>query len=384
MKISKPLKDEIILILKNLVQLHTENPPGITESVVKFLILDVFKEEHGFQNQVVINRKNGVELHNLISTIGHGKEKIVLSGHFDVVPTGDPAQWKYHPFSAEIKNGKLYGRGSADMKGGIASLIGVIKILSKIPRFLEKYKLVFVGTADEEIGMMGSLSLSKQGVMNNSILLIIAEPTNLKIGIAEKGLLWVKLKIIGKYAHGSMPHEGINAIEGAIKIIPQLYNCLEEKRNVVLGKSTLNIGKISGGTAINIVPDQAVLDIDYRLIPEQDHNTLINNLNNLQLIKFPINIEILKELPALQTDSNHLFIQNLKGVSKSELLGLSYATDAAHLISVNSPIPFVIFGPGDPNNIHKIDEFIELEQVFQATEFLTNALLQTYNKEKDK
>ena len=383
MKISKPLRDEIILILKNLVQLPTENPPGITESVVKFLILDVFKEEHGFQNQVVINRKNGVELHNLISTIGNGKEKIVLSGHFDVVPTGDPAQWKYPPFSAEIKNGRLYGRGSADMKGGIASLIGVIKILSKIPRFLEKYKLVFVGTADEEIGMMGSLSLSKQGVMKDSILLIIAEPTNLKIGIAEKGLLWVKLKIKGKPAHGSMPHEGINAIEGAIKIIPQLYNYLEKKRNVVLGKSTMNIGKINGGTAINVVPDQAFLDIDYRLIPEQDHNTLINNINNLQLIKYPINIEILKELPALQTDSNHLFIQNLTKVSKSELLGLSYATDAAYLISANSPIPFVIFGPGDPKNIHKIDEFIELEQVFQAIEYLTNALLQTYSKEND-
>jgi len=93
MKISKPLKDEIILILKKLVQLPTENPPGITESVVKFLTLNVFKEEHGFQNQVVISKKNGVELHNLISTIGNGKERIVFSGHFDVVPTGDPTQW---------------------------------------------------------------------------------------------------------------------------------------------------------------------------------------------------------------------------------------------------------------------------------------------------
>jgi len=348
MKISKALRDEIILILKNLVQLPTENPPGITERVVKFLILDVFKEEHGFQNQVVINKKNGVELHNLISTIGNGKEKIVLSGHFDVVPTGDPAQWKYPPFSANIENGRLYGRGSADMKGGIASLIGVIKILSKIPRFLEKYKLVFVGTADEEAGMVGSFNLSKQGVMNDSILLIIAEPTDLKIGIGEKGLLWVKLKIIGKSAHGSTPHEGINAIEGALKIIPQLYDCLEEK-----------------------------------LIPEQDHNSLIDNLKNLQKNNFSIDIEIINELSALQTDSNHPFIQNLKEISKREVVGLSYATDAAHLISINNPIPFVIFGPGDPNNIHKIDEFIELEQVFQATEYLTNALLQTYSNEKD-
>ena len=383
MKISKLLRDEIIFILKKLVQIPSENPPGITKEIVKFLIDDVFKEELGFQNQVIVNIKNGVELHNLVSTIGDGKEKIVLSGHFDVVPAGDAVQWEYPPYSAKIKNGRLYGRGSADIKGGIASLIGVIKTLSKIPDFLEKYKLVFVGTADEEAGMAGSITLSKQGVMNDSILLIIAEPTNLKIGIGEKGLLWVKLKITGKSAHGSTPHEGINAIEGALKIIPQLYDCLEEKTNVILGKSTLNIGKISGGTAINVVPDRAILDLDYRIIPEQDHNYLIVNLKDLQKRNFSIDIEIINELYALQTDSNHPFIQNLKEISKSEALGLSYATDAAHLININNPIPFVIFGLGDPNNIHKIDEYIELEQVFQATELLTNALLQSYSKEKD-
>ena len=383
MNIPKLLRDEIIFILKKLVQIPSENPPGTTKEIVNFLIADVLKKEQGFQNQVIVSMKNGVELHNLVSTIGNGKEKIILSGHFDVVPAGDAAQWKYPPFSAKIENGRLYGRGSADMKGGIAFLIGVIKTLSKIPDFFEMYTLVFVGTADEEAGMAGSVTLSNLGVMEDSILLIIVEPTALKIGIGEKGLLWVKLKIKGKSAHGSTPHEGINAIEGALKLIPQLYDCLEEKTNVILGKSTLNIGRISGGTAINIVPDQAILDLDYRIIPEQDHTSLIDNLKNLQKHTYSIDIEITNKLPALQTDANHPFIQNLKNISKSEVLGLSYATDAAHLISVNNPIPFVIFGPGDPNNIHKIDEYIELEQVFQATEYLTNALLQTYSKEKD-
>jgi len=383
MKISKLLRDEIIFILKKLVQIPSENPPGTTKEIVNFLIAEVFKIDQGFHNQVIVSMKNGVELHNLVTTIGNGKGKIVLTGHFDVVPAGDLAQWKYPPFSAKIKNGRLYGRGSADMKGGIASLIGVIKTLSKIPDFLEKYTLAFVGTADEEAGMAGSVTLSKRGVMDDSILLIIAEPTDLKIGISEKGLLWVKLKIMGKSAHGSTPDEGINAIEGALKIIPQLYDCLEEKTNVILGKSTLNIGKISGGTAINVIPDQAILDLDYRIIPEQDHTSLIDNLKNLQKHNFSIDIEIINELSALQTDLNHPFIQNLKEISKTEFLGLSYATDAAHLVSVKNPIPFVIFGPGDPNNIHKINEFIELKHIFQAIEYLTNALLQTYSKDKD-
>ncbi|GAH51215.1 unnamed protein product, partial [marine sediment metagenome] len=264
-------------------------------------------------------------------------------------------------FSAEIKNGRLYGRGSADMKGGIAFLIGVIRVLSKIPEFLKHYKLMFLGTADEEKGMTGSITLSKQEVMKDSILLIIAEPTNLKIGVGEKGLLWVKLKITGKVAHGSMPHEGINAIERALEILPQLQDFLVDRNNDILGNSTLNIGKINGGTAINIIPDKVVLDLDYRLIPEQDHKLLIKNLNNLQKPDLPINLEILKELPALVTDSKHLFIQNIKEISKSKIVGLSYATDAVHFINSKNPIPFLIFGPGDPKNIHKTEEYIEIE-----------------------
>ena len=311
MNLEEDFKQEIISILKKLVQIPTENPPGTTKDIVEYLISNVFKEVEGFRNHVVVNRKNGVELHNLISTIGNGKEVIALSGHFDVVPIGDASQWVIPPFSAEIKEGRLYGRGSADMKGGIAFLIGVIKILCKIPEFLEKYKLMFLGTADEEKGMLGSITLSKQDFMKDLILLVIAEPTNLKIGVGEKGVLWVKLKITGKAAHGSMPHEGINAIERALKIIPQLHDFLGDEINNILGKSTLNVGRISGGTAINIVPDHAILDLDYRLIPEQNHQRLKMLLNTLPQPDFSIKLEILKDLPALLSDPNHIFIQNL-------------------------------------------------------------------------
>ncbi|MHA1257039.1 MAG: M20 family metallopeptidase [Promethearchaeota archaeon] len=380
MDLKEDFKQEIVSILKKLVQIPSENPPGITKDIVKYLISNVFKEKEGFRNQVVTNKKNGVELHNLISTIGNGKEVIALSGHFDVVPIGDASQWRDPPFSAEIKGGRLYGRGSADMKGGIAFLIGVIKILSEIPEFLEKYTLMFLGTADEEDGMTGSITLSRQDIINDLILLVIAEPTNLKIGIGEKGLLWVKLRITGKAAHGSMPQEGINAIKRALEILPQLHDFLGERNNDILGNSTLNIGKINGGTAINVVPDQVVLDLDYRLIPEQDQTLLIKDLNSLQKSGLPINVEVLKELPALVTDPNHLFIQNIKEISKNEIVGLPYATDAAHFINSKNPIPFVIYGPGDPINIHKTDEYIEIDHIFKAIEHLTSALLRTYLK----
>ncbi|MBY9021329.1 MAG: M20/M25/M40 family metallo-hydrolase, partial [Candidatus Lokiarchaeota archaeon] len=241
--------------------------------------------------------------------------------------------------------------------------------------------LMFLGTADEEKGMVGSSSLANQGFMKDAILLIVAEPTNLKIGIGQKGLIWVELNIVGKAAHGSMPEEGINAIEKMMKIIPYLYEILEEKQNAVLGKSTLNVGKIFGGTAINIVPEHATINLDYRLIPEQDQIELVKNLRNIRIDGLPVDLQIIKQLPALFTDPNHFFVQNLLNISKQELIGLPYATDAANLAyfgNTDSKIPFVIYGPGNPVNIHKTNEFIELEQIFEAIEHLTEAILKSY------
>ena len=378
MKITNSLKERLVYFLKKLIQIPTENPPGKTEEVVNFLVNEVFRVEEGYRNTIITHMKNGVKLHNLISRIGSGKKRILLSGHFDVVPVGDQNKWIYPPFSGKIVDDKIYGRGSADMKGGIASLIGVMKILESNRDFMEKYELVFIGTADEESGMTGSLTLSKKGYVNGAELIIIAEPTNLNIGIAEKGLLWIKIRGYGKSAHGSMPTEGINAIEAVLEIIPQLHECLSSEENELLGQSTINVGKIYGGTKINIVPDYTELEVDFRLIPEENHESVIKKLNGIKSNSCKIEVEILRRNPSLQTNLNHQFIQNLREISNRKCIGLSYATDAVNFVRKNDPIPFIIFGPGDPNIVHKINEWISLEQVFKATELLTKALLITY------
>jgi succinyl-diaminopimelate desuccinylase len=135
-----------------------------------------------------------------------------------------------------------------------------------------------------------------------------------------------------------------------------------------------------GGTKINIVPDYAELEVDFRLIPEQKHDLLIKNLNGIKSDSCKVEVDILKRDPSLQTDLNHPFIQNLSKISNKKCIGLSYATDAVNFVSPDKPIPFIIFGPGDPSVVHKINEYISIEQVFKATELLTKALLNTYNK----
>jgi succinyl-diaminopimelate desuccinylase len=371
-------QNDLITILKKLVQFPTENPPGRTKEIIDYLILEVFKESEGFINEIVPYHKRDIELHNLVSKIGTGRQNIVFSGHFDVVPIGDVNLWNLPPFSAEIIDGKLYGRGACDMKAGITMLIGTIMNLKKISQFLKKYTLVFLGSADEEAGMTGAYTCTRRGVMNDAILLIVGEPTNLKIGIAEKGLLWVNLEVQGKAAHASIPSSGLNSIEGAFKLGPLLYKCLDDKKNSVLGKSTLNIGTIQGGTAHNIVPEKTKMSIDYRLIPEQDQKMLVNKLKNIDLSPYNLQVKVTHTLPAVQTAINHPFLRNLMKLVKTEFVGLPYATDTAVLINPKKPISFVIYGPGDPEVIHKENEYIVLEDIFKSIEYLTKTLLETY------
>jgi succinyl-diaminopimelate desuccinylase len=371
---------DIIRILKRLVQFPTVNPPGRTKEIINFLVSEVFKESDGFINEIIPYQKRNIELHNLVSKIGTGPQKIILSGHLDVVPAGDLSLWRYPPFSAEIEDGKLYGRGACDMKAGITMLIGTIMKLKKYPELLDRYTFLFLGSADEEAGMTGALTCVRKGVMEDAILLIVAEPTNMKLGIAEKGLLWMDLYIRGKAAHASIPSSGLNSIEGAMKLIPYLYKCLDVTEDNLLGKSSLNIGKIEGGIANNIVPEETKLSIDYRLIPKQDLNIIVNRVKELDLTPYELIAKTTNTLPAVETELNHPFIQNLKQITNSDFVGLPYATDTAVLINPKRPVPFLIFGPGDAQVVHRENEFVEIEDLVKSIDYLTKALLKTYLK----
>lgn len=380
MDIPKTPDKEIINSLKKIVQFPSENPPGLTEDIINFIISNILTEETGYRNEIISYIKNGVKLHNLVSKIGEGNSKIVFLGHFDVVPSGTNSSWTFPPYSAKIKDGYLYGRGSADMKGGLVSLLYTMKNISKIPNLLKKYTFVFAGTADEEQGMTGSLELKKRGITKDVSFIIVAEPTKMKIGIAEKGLLWIALKIKGKPAHGSMPHKGVNAIECALNIIPQIHKSIVPMDNKILGKSTVNIGKINGGSVINIVPELVKLELDFRLVPEENPEEVILKLEQFNMGSCALELEKLKNLPSLQTDANHPLIKNLLKMVNTEFIGLPYATDAANLIDPKDPIPFIIFGPGDPKIIHGYDERVKIKDVCNATKFLTRALISTYSK----
>ena len=187
-----------------------------------------------------------------------------------------------------------------------------------------------MGTADEEIGMDGSLAAKNAGIMENCDFVLIGEPTELKIGIAEKGTLWIKVAVTGKSAHGSTPHLGISAIEGAAKLLQRMKEAVPELDHSVLGKSSLNIGKISGGTLINVVPEYCEFECDFRLVDDnlreqtkKKISEIIEKFNNEQ--EAQAEIEIMHEIPAMELKEESAFVELLKTKAKDKhILTLLY------------------------------------------------------------
>ena len=375
-------EDFIVNLTKELVGMDSQNPPGKTSHIVEFL--EKKCEKLGFTTKIFTLDE---DRHNIMVYFGDGEKDIVLSGHLDTVPAGDPSSWKFPALQATLENGKIFGRGSVDMKGGVATLLAVMELIQRLDIKL-KHRLVFAGTADEEVGMNGAFQLQEKGVMDNATCLIITEATNLQVGIAEKGPYWIRVHVKGKAAHGSMPEEGINAIEGACLGIPALKKIVPEIEHELLGKSTLNVGIINGGVKINVVPDECYFDCDFRLVPEVDFQEFDNEISNLMnelTEKHPYHFshEILHKIPALGTNQEESIIQHLlKWTAEitdknTEPIGLTYGTDAAALIPPRN-IPFAIIGGGSTSVLHQANEYVPIKDLIDAAKIIAGAIIDCY------
>lgn len=264
-------------------------------------------------------------------------------GHTDTVVAG--SNWKTNPYKMEENNGKLYGLGICDMKGGIASILQAV-IETDWEKLKYGMKLYF--TYDEEIGFEGIKEIvqKKEKFPND---MIIGEPSNNVIMNASKGLLELKLIFNGISAHSSMPNKGKNAIESAIEFLNELkifYNDLKEEKDndFEIEYTTMNIGKINGGKSINIVPDSCEVFVDFRVIKNEHINLILNKIN--KLIK--------------KYNATYCIINNIKSfTNKNEkICPTNFITEASFIDSKNR----YILGVG-PVNPHKENEYITIESL---------------------
>ncbi|MFX1535174.1 MAG: M20 family metallopeptidase [Promethearchaeota archaeon] len=375
-------------ILEGLVKIDTTEE---TDQAVNYLKDEL--NSLGFSPKVIPTELTGNSC--LVASYGEKRKNkdCVIAGHLDTVPIGEKSQWKFPPLSAKIEKGVLYGRGSADMKAGIAAAIGCLTTLAQQDNLDLTHRIVFMGTSDEEITMLGAKTLSESNLLDNTDFLIIPEPTSLQIGTCEKGVYWVVVNIKGKAAHGSMPHLGISAIEAAYRAITSVQSIMPKEKHLLLGFSTFNCGTIQGGLKTNIVPDTCKMDWDFRLVPNVNISQFKNNLNQAlkKEKKATISYKIGQELPAMETDPDHPYINSLmhwaavysKDLDKKRPIGLSYATDAAMMLSYpkKRDIPFAIIGPGAPGVAHQVDEHVNLKEVFLAAKIYTSSLIDLFKED---
>lgn len=341
------------------------------------------KDFNGNPNAVGIMRGTG------------GGKSMILNGHIDVVPAGDKKDWERDPFSGHIECGKLYGRGSTDMKGGTTSLLMAIEAIKNSGIRL-KGDVIFESVIEEESGGAGTLAAVLRGYKADAA--IIPEPTNMKLFPKQQGSMWFRITVKGKGAHGGTRYEGPNAIEKAMLVIERLRR-LETARNERIDDPffesipipiPINIGKIHAGDWPSSVPDLAVIEGRMGIAPHETQEEAKHEME--EAISDICNDDpwLTENNPHLEwfgaswlpgdLDPEHELIHVLKESfehvkNQFPLIEASpWATDGGILSKVGG-VPVVVFGPGVTETAHQANEYINLEDVFEAAEIIALALL---------
>lgn len=358
-------------LTRELVRFETVNPPGNERDCAAHLAR--LLEEAGFD---VASHGFGENRVNLIARKGGngGAPALCFTGHIDTVPLG-LQPWSVDPFAAGIDGGRLYGRGSSDMKAGVAAFTAAAIDLAGALDGTPGLELVITG--GEETGCTGAYALAdKAGTLGKAGAVVVAEPSANKPWVGHKGALWLKAVSTGVTAHGSMPDRGDNAVYKAARAIGKLENFdFNVARHPVLGPPTLNIGTVSGGININSVPDRAEFTIDMRTIPEQDHARLREQIASY--LGDDAGLETLVDVGGVWTDPETDWMRAVFEVAGGvtgtapEVEAATYFTDASALTPAYGHPPTVILGPGEATMAHQTDEYCVVERIDEAVAIYT-------------
>lgn len=319
---------------------------------------------------------------NVIAVLeGKTDEKVIWNGHLDTVPYGKITQWNTDPSEPVKKNGCIYARGASDMKSGLAAMVytlGNMKQKGHIPA----KTIYFFGTCDEEKGGLGAARILEEGRMKDASLLLIGEPTGCALGVAQKGCIWVRLKLYGKTSHGAYPEEGINAVEYGVQIFRELKARVEQHKHLLLGSATVQITEIKGGIAPNMTPDLAEIVFDIRTLPGMEYTEVISWLDEIcgtycaqTEQKLKTEIEVFNHRIPIGIDSDHLWVKKFEWeinceFASSKKIGINYFTDASVLAKNIPELPVLLFGPGEPGMAHQPNEYVEIDKYLRYMKVL--------------
>ncbi len=323
---------------------------------------------------------------NLFASLGPDIDGgIVLSGHSDVVPVAGQ-DWTSHPFTMAERDGKLFGRGACDMKGFLAATLALAPDYAALDL---KRPVHFAFTYDEEVGCLGGKALvgELQATGLRPAAAIIGEPTSMRVIEGHKGCREYTVEFTGLEGHGSLPHLGVNAVEYAVRYISRLMDLREELKNSTPKASrfdppysTIQIGRISGGVAHNVIAGDCIVDWDFRSVQTSDADYIerkvrefvVDELQPAMQATYPgagITTRIVGEIegfePAKESQAREI-VMELTGSTETDLV--SFGTEAGLFQAAG--ISAVICGPGSIEQAHKADEFVSLEQLQACIQML--------------
>ena len=366
----------LVSMVQDLVRIPSVNPPGNEAPVTAYL--QKVMDQWGFESTII--RRPSADRPQLLAKLpGNGERPpLILNGHMDVVPEGDHSQWNDHPFSGALHKDRIFGRGSCDMKGGLGVALEAARVI-QLSQFPLKGDLVLTFAMGEEAGEPGTKVLLEESGYTDGFGIVL-EPSDFRVGIAEKGLAWFRVTIAGKPAHCSIPDTGINPIDKFLafgKKIREYDEKLTERIHPECGPARCTMTKISAGTNNNVVPESLSLVLDRRINPDETATAVSAEIDNmlseiaLSDPEFSYRVaaprlyesaEIPASLPPVR-----MLCEEVEAVlgRKAEIWGTPYSTDVRNFIN-DARIPAVTFGPGEIEQAHTFNESIKTDDLLQG------------------
>jgi acetylornithine deacetylase/succinyl-diaminopimelate desuccinylase family protein len=332
----------------------------------------------------------GVARPNLVARWGEGPHSLLLNTHMDTVPTGERSLWSHDPYAGDVADGRLYGRGATDAKGCLAAMVSAFEAVVRSGRTMNGV-LTLTAVACEETRGRGTRKVVEEGLRVEAA--VVGEPTSLRVHIAHKGVLRLRIAMSGRAAHASRPDEGVNAIAGMAALVVDLERLADRiagSTHALLGHATLTVTRIEGGQADNVVPERCVIGVDRRLLPGEgadEAQAQVQRVVSGVCERFPglrADIEVTHDLHPAQTSPDAEIVRcglrcsrDVTG-SAMEPEGFPACCDMVYLSEAG--IPTFILGPGDLAQAHVADEHVVLAQVRQAAEIYARLALGWLNR----
>lgn len=375
-------RTQIINLLRELARIPSPNPPGNTVDVADFLSHNL--EKRGFCPRQFPVDETHVSVVTRIGGSGGGRT-LLFNGHIDTVPVGERGNWSVDPFGGELRDGKLFGRGTTDCKSGVTAMIIAADAIRK-SRFSLKGDVILAMVAGEEtLSDKGTGYLLKGGWLSADAA-VVTEPTTLpfedhnaqplQIFTASRGMVLLEVTVRGKAVHAKVASLGVNAIEKMSKIVLALQQFTPQLEHPLCGRPSMNVGLISGGTSSNVVPDHCVITVNRNLVPGESTSVVIDEIKDIieklrkddSALEASIKVTLEEEPVEISQDEPIIAVLN-QGVedalgTKANIGGMIGVNDSR--LQIKRGIPTVVCGPGITTQSHNIDEYVEIDAIVNA------------------